>query len=187
MLPGRAFCNKFPVAAFQMPHRPLPCHTCHVPFVSHFCPRSRADAAEGLAQHKAWRFSLYHLQHEVWFRSSYLNDWKAHLHAWFCQVCWRVGNLRQMDVMDSKEMVMTYHGWISCHTSVSILHLLSLLVTSSHPRYPLKSTPKNKSLQLNMADLAEPKERALHNEVNATKLWSITSVRIFITLTQSWS
>lgn len=72
--------------------------------------------------------------------------------------------------MDSKEMLMTYHGWIPCRTSDNNLHLLSLLVTSLHPRYPLKSTPKNKSLQLKMADLAEPKERALPNEVNATEL-----------------
>lgn len=36
------------------------------------------------------------------------NDCSTPPHVRFCQVCWRVGNLRLMDGTDSREMIMSY-------------------------------------------------------------------------------
>lgn len=120
--------------------------------------------------------------------SLHWNDWNKPSPISSCQVCCRVGNLRQMDGVDSKEMVMSYIpqlyslGYICQYPTPteSASHFFTFKISTK------EDTPKNKSTYMKIADSVEPKERKTFSQktMSTTKSCSMTCAKVFVQLPQ---
>lgn len=66
------------------------------------------------------------------------NDWNKPPPTRFCQICCRVGSLRQMDGMNSKEMAISYTPQQNSLGYICQYLTPTESAISSHPKYPLK-------------------------------------------------